>query len=154
NAFPDVVLRIAEVPPATYSGLRERTHDLLLEWCVSPFSHDNDIKVELLFNDALVVVAGPHTRWARRRKIDLAELVDERWILGAPNTANYVDIVEAFATRGLAAPKVALEGLLALPLRIYLLANGQFITAMPKSIASQSPVKILPVELPVRPWPF
>jgi hypothetical protein len=37
---------------------------------------------------------------------------------------------------------------------MYLLESGQFVTAMPKSIASQSPIKIFPVELPVRPWPL
>ena len=43
---------------------------------------------------------------------------------------------------------------LSAPLRMYLLETGQFVTAMPKSIASQSPIKIVPVELPVRPWEF
>src|SRR5262245_927990 len=40
------------------------------------------------------------------------------------------------------------------PLRAHFLVTGRFIGAMPKSIASRSPVKILPVELPVRPWSF
>jgi DNA-binding transcriptional LysR family regulator len=113
----------------------------------------SEVKVEILFEDHLVVVAGPQNRWARRRKIDLADLFGERWILGPPNTANYADVTEAFHARKLPVPKVSIESLSA-PLRTYLLATGQFITAMPKSIASQSPVKILPVELPVRPWPF
>jgi DNA-binding transcriptional LysR family regulator len=158
EAFSGVVLRVADVPAAAWehSGLPERKHDLLLHWSVTPFSSDmlgSDVKVEILFEDHLVVVAGPQTQWARRRKIDLADLVGERWILGPPNTANYADVTEAFRARGLAVPKVSIESLSA-PLRTYLLATGQFITAMPKSIASQSPVKILPVELPVRPWPF
>jgi len=50
-------------------------------------------------------------------------------------------------------PESALETL-CVPLRIHLLVNGRFIGAMPRSLASQSPAKILPVELPVRPWPF
>ena len=158
EAFPGVVLRIEHVPAAVWehAGLRERRHDLLLEWSVRPFSSDfigSDVKVESLFDDRLVIVAGPQSRWARRRKIDLAELVGERWILGAPSTSNYADIAEAFRARGLPVPKVALETL-SVPLRTYLLTNGPFITAMLHSFASYSPVKILPVELPVRPWPF
>jgi len=156
EAFPAVVLRVADVPTTAYSGLRERKHDLILEWCVPPYSSDilgSEVKVEFLFDDHLVVVAGQQSRLDRRRKIDLAELAGERWILGAPDTSNYTYIAEAFRARGLVMPKVVLETL-SVPLRTYLLAAGQFITAMPKSIACQSPMKILPVELPVRPWPF
>jgi DNA-binding transcriptional LysR family regulator len=89
------------------------------------------VKVEFLFEDDVVVVAGPQSRWASRRKIDLAELAAERWILGAPHTANYVDVTQAFRARGLAMPNVALESL-SVPLRAYLLASCDFITAMPK----------------------
>jgi DNA-binding transcriptional LysR family regulator len=157
EAYPKVVLRVSEVPTsAIYSVLRERTHDLHLEWCVPPFSRDdaaNDVNVEYLFDDHFVIVAGLHSQWARRRKIDLAELRAERWMLGAPNNANYEYIAEAFRARGLAMPKIAVETL-SVPLRTHLVASGRFIGAMPRSLASQSPVKILPVELPVRPWPF
>jgi DNA-binding transcriptional LysR family regulator len=156
EAVPGVVLRIADVTITASSGLRERMHDLLLEWYVPPFTSDilgSDVKAEFLFDDHLVVVAGPKTQWARRRKIELAELVGERWILGPPNTASYADTTAVFRARRISVPKVALESL-SVPLRTYLLATGQFITTMPSSVALQSPVKILPVEFPVRPWRF
>ena len=38
---------------------------------------EEDIVSEILFQDRAVVVAGPKSRWARRRKIELAELSDE-----------------------------------------------------------------------------
>jgi len=105
DAYPKVVLRISEVPrSAINSVLRERTHDLHMEWCVPPFSRDdaaNDVNIEYLFDDHFVIVAGPNTRWARRRKIDLAELRAERWMLGPPNTSNYEFIAGAFRARGL-----------------------------------------------------
>ena len=157
DAYPKVVLRISEVPrSAIYSVLRERTHDLHLEWCVPPFSRDdaaNDVNIEYLFDDHFVIVAGPNTRWARRRKIDLAELRAERWMLGPPNTSNYEFIAGAFRARGLAMPMIAVETL-SVPLRTHLVASGRFIGAMPKLLASQSLVKILPVEVPVRPLRF
>ena len=127
-----------------------------LEWCVPPFSLDdvgNDVRVEVLFDDHLVVVAGVQSSWARRRKIELADLVEGPWILGAPSTANYTHIAEAFRARKPPVPKVVLETL-SVPLRAHFLVTGQFIAAMPASLASQSAVKILPVKLPVRPWPF
>ena len=155
--YPKVVLRVSELlAVSSYPVLRERINDLHLEWCVPPFSRDdagNDVNIEYLFDDHLVIVAGLQSRWARRRKIDLAYLRAERWMLGTQNTANYTHIAEAFRARGLEMPKIALETL-SVPLRIHLLVSGQFIGAMPKSLASQSPLKILPVELPVRPWPF
>jgi DNA-binding transcriptional LysR family regulator len=157
EAYPKVVLRLSEVPTSAISSvLRERTHDLHLEWCVPPFTRDdveNDVNVEYLFDDHFVIVAGLRSQWARRRKIDLAELHAEPWILGAPNNANYEYIAEAFRARGLAMPSIAVETL-SVPLRSHLVATGRFIGAMPKLLASQSPVAILPVELPVRPWPF
>jgi DNA-binding transcriptional LysR family regulator len=157
DAYPKVVLRISEVPrSAINSVLRERTHDLHLEWCVPPFPRDdaaNDVSIEYLFDDHFVIVAGPNTRWARRRKIDLAELRAERWMLGPPNTSNYEFIAGAFRARELAMPMIAVETL-SVPLRTHLVASGRFIGAMPKLLASQSLVKILPVEVPVRPLRF
>jgi DNA-binding transcriptional LysR family regulator len=156
ESYPKVVLRVSEVPVTSYSRLRERTHDVHLEFCVPPFSRDdvgNDVNVELLFDDHSVLVAGHQSRWARRRKIDLAELHAEPWILGPPNTANYADIADAFRARGLAMPKIALETHSS-PLRAHFLATGRFIGAMPRSVVSHPLLKILPVELPVRPWPF
>src|SRR5262249_52592245 len=61
ETHPKVALRVSEVPVASYSGLRDRTHDVHLEWCVPPFSREevgNDVNVESLFDDHLVIVAG------------------------------------------------------------------------------------------------
>ena len=57
--------------------------------------------VELLFDDTVVVAAGADSRWARRRKIDLAELVDEPWIFGARDTWHRAMVTEIFQGRGL-----------------------------------------------------
>ena len=45
-----------------------------------------DIDQEVLFDDPLVVVAGMENPWARRRKIKLAELVNEPWTWASPGT--------------------------------------------------------------------
>src|SRR5215475_13982014 len=74
-------------------------------------------------------------------------------MLGSPNTANYEYIAGAFRARGLEMPKIALESL-SVPLRTHLVASGQFVGPMPKLLASQSQVAILPVDLPVQHWPF
>src|SRR5262249_28977953 len=70
-----------------------------------------------------------------------------------PHAASWAGVAEAFRARGLRLRKVAVETV-SVPLRTYLLGAGQFVSAMPKSVASHLPVKILPVKLPDRPWPF
>jgi DNA-binding transcriptional LysR family regulator len=50
-----------------------------------PFEHD-DLAVEFLCSDSMTVVAAPDSKWARRRKIEPAELVDEPWCLPVKDT--------------------------------------------------------------------
>lgn len=159
--YPRVVLHVNDVPPPTRDllGLRERKHDLILNRLVMPLAHDpleDDLNVEVLFDDPLVVAAGAQTRWARRRKIDLAELVDEPWILAPRGTWNYTCVAEAFYARGLDMPKVSLMTL-SVTLRADLLANGEYIAAFQRSVlrlhADRYALKVLPVDLPIRPAP-
>jgi len=114
------------------------------------------LNVEVLFDDELVVAAGTQSRWARRRKIDLAELVNESWILSAPGTWNHTIAAEAFRARGLDLPKISLKTL-SIHLRANLLAAGPSITLFPHSVlrlyGNRFSLKVLPVDLPVRPWP-
>jgi DNA-binding transcriptional LysR family regulator len=158
--YPGVVLDVDDIDLRTYPPrVRERGFDLALtrmrlpDMKSDPF---NDLNVEILFNDELVVAAGMQTRWARRRKIDVAELADERWILTAPNTWNYKVVEEAFRARGLDMPKVSMKTL-SVHLRTNLLATGQCITAFPRSVlnlyAHRFSLKVLPLDLPVWPWP-
>jgi DNA-binding transcriptional LysR family regulator len=97
---------------AESSALRERTIDLGMFLLVKP--HDDklfaeDLNVEVLFHEQLVAVAGGHSRWMRRRKIDLAELVDEPWVLTESDTMSYIRVAAAFAARGLGVPKRILQ---------------------------------------------
>ena len=41
---------------------------------------------KLLFNDELVLVAGIASRWARRRKLSLADLAEARWVQTSPGS--------------------------------------------------------------------
>src|SRR6187399_2759041 len=116
----------------------------------------DDMNVEVLFHDELVVVAGRQSRWARRRKVDLAELVDEPWVLATPGSGPHRIVSEAFQARGLSTPNISLMTL-SVHLRANMVASGQFITTFPNSVvrlhADRLSLKVLPVDLPVRPWP-
>ena len=111
------------------------------------------MNVERLFDDPLVVVAGRHSRWARRRKIDLAELIDEPWIMQGTHTWNYARVEEAFRERGLGMPKTRLVTL-SWPLISHFVFDGPYITTYAKSVAVRHSLKVLPVNLPIRPWPL
>ena len=53
----------------------------------------------------LVAVAGPESHWASRQKIELAELVDEPWILPPYNSVPGPFIRDIFQAHGLEPPK-------------------------------------------------
>jgi len=158
--YPGVVLDVEDIDFRSFlPKLRDRTFDLVLTRRGLPGADRepvNDLNIEVLFKDELVVAAGIQTQWACRRKIDLAELADQRWILTAPETWNYRVLAEAFRARGLDMPRLSVKTL-SVHLRTNLLATGRFITAFPRSVlhlnADRFSLKALPLELPVRPWP-
>jgi DNA-binding transcriptional LysR family regulator len=114
------------------------------------------LSVEVLFQDEVVVAAGLQNRWIKRRKIELAELMGEPWILSAPGSWNHTVVVDAFRANGLGPPKIALNTL-SVHLRANLLASGPYITVFPLSVlrtyGSRFLLKVLPIDFPSRPWP-
>ena len=155
QSYPQVTLHVDEVLSLDHglSELRARNHDLILGRLMMPLSREagDDLNAEVLFEDPLVVAAGKQTRWASRRKIDLAELIDEVWTLPASNSMNYMGMADAFRMRGLGMPKIGLVTF-SVHLRSQLVTSGQFIAALPKSIADRYALKVLPIELGVKPW--
>jgi DNA-binding transcriptional LysR family regulator len=157
--YPRVVVHLDEVAFASatndFRELRERKYDLVLErgGALPAKGSADDLNIEFLFDDQLVIVAGEQSKWVtRRRKIDLAELHDEPWIMQAPHTWNYRILTEACQARGLVMPRASLVTL-SMSVITHFLAGGQFITSMPRSVAYFKSLKVLPVDLPVRPWP-
>jgi DNA-binding transcriptional LysR family regulator len=157
--YPRVVLHLDEVTAASAArnlqDLRDRKYDLVLGlgYPIEEWSAD-DLNVEALFDEGLVIVAGTRSKWAaRRRPIDLAELVNEPWIMQGPQTWNHRILAEACRAHGIALPKGRVVTL-SISVITHFLADGHFITAMPRSVARFHSFKILPVKLPVRPWPM
>jgi DNA-binding transcriptional LysR family regulator len=158
--YPRVVLHFDEVTsavdPSDLQELRERKYDLILGRGWAPQLGDqsaDDLNVKSLFDDQLVIAVGAKSKWAaRRRKIDLAELVDEPWIMQGPQTWNYQSLAAACHARGVATPRASLVTL-SMAVITHFLADGQFITSMPRSVAYFCKLKVLPVDLPTRPWP-
>ena len=68
---PDVYELSASAPSISSLGEFSRTHE-------------KDFDVEILFDDPQFIVAGARSRWVNRRKIALADLLDEPWVLPDP----------------------------------------------------------------------
>lgn len=109
------------------------------------------INVTSLFEDTVIVAAGAQSRWARRRRIELDELVNEPWALPPDGSAVGAIIRDAFHARGLA-PPAATVVMGSATTRSRLAATGRFLTVIPEFAlmlpGRDASLKALPVELP------
>jgi len=132
-----------------YQSLVERSVELVMTGITSPVPEE--LVAENLFDDSLFVASGLQNPWTRRRKIELAELVDEPWTLPPYDSNPGVLLVDAFRASGLDLPRIAVVTL-SLNLRIRLLATGRYLTMLAGyalTPPSKYPlIKALPVELP------
>lgn len=114
---------------AQYQQLEARQIDVVVSRIYSPPSEEHS--VEVLFEDPLVVVAGRGHPFARRRKIEIAELLDELWTL-QPSESNFGSFaLDAFRALGLSPPQIAVATT-SLHLRGELLATGRYLTMAPR----------------------
>ena len=157
--FPHVSLRVdySDSLLPQLSQLRDRHFDICLgRWRKLPVA-DGDFRVEVLFDDETVIAASRHSRWAGQKKVELAELKDEFWVITPPESWNYSIIAESYRRLGLEMPKPFLVTY-SVPLRVSLVANSDRITAFPASVLrfnrDNLGLAILPVELPPQVWPI
>jgi len=154
SEHPAVVVHVLQTNAdgQEFRELRERRIDFALARTTTKLAHD-DLDVELLFDDPHRVVAAANSPWARRRKLELSDLVHERWVFASNHVVREL-IAEAFAARGLEMPqeRVSANSIL---LRNDLLATGRFLTVLPDSVlqchAKQWSLKALAVDLDVKP---
>jgi DNA-binding transcriptional LysR family regulator len=146
-------------PTVEVPELHERKVDLVLARLENNLVRDDvseDLNVEVLFNDPFVLVVSEKSKWARRRKIELADLIDERFIAPPAETWSGALVAEAFKKRGLKAPKFAISTF-SITLRNSLAGNGEFITILPSSVVrmhgERYSLNVLPIELPVHRYP-
>ena len=153
--YPGVAIDVASVIMSEqHRELRERKVDLVVGR-ISP-SKEEDIHTEVLFHDGIVVVAGLQSRWSRRRKVDLSELAGEPWVFPQPESPFNAPVGDLFRARGLPFPPRGLaRG--SVNLLCALVASGPFLGLFPRSLlhfgVNLPPLKVLPLELPIRPMP-
>ena len=157
QTYPRVVVHIDELAPLTrdLSGLHERKYDLLMGRSNKPPEEKffgDDVNLEILFEDRFVVASAKDSHWARRRKTDLADLTEARWVLTEPFTFAYAGVAEAFRLRGLAMPEVTVITS-SVVIANHLLAKNQAITVTSKFAAESAGLHVLPIDLGLGSWP-
>jgi len=161
SPYPRVAFHITELisPTFEFPELRDRTIDLMLALLPGPTTGHklgDDVSVETVFDDRLFVVAGIQSRWARRRKIELAELADESWLLAPPGSWMSSFVAEAFTAKGLGMPRIKVASY-SVPLLYSLYPTGRYIGVLGgltlRLSGKRLGIKALPIDLPVWPWP-
>jgi len=130
--------------------LSQRNVDLLIARRFGPIAEER-LGFEFLFDDSSVVAAGAQSPWARRRRIEFAELLKELWVLPPLGSEIASIAMEAFRANGVDYPRTAV--VTDSPhARMSLLATGRFVTILSASAlkfpATRAEIKALPVPLP------
>ena len=147
--YPRVVFRLVTgYVQALHRELTDRNVDLLIARRSGPIA-DERLDYEFLFDDSYSVAVGARNPLARRRRIELAELVSEPWVLPPPESTLGSVTMEAFRSRGLACPRTTVVAEPA-DVRVSLLATGRFISmftdAFLKFSTKRREVKVLPIK--------
>jgi DNA-binding transcriptional LysR family regulator len=149
---PRVQLRVihADVALSQFSPLRERKVELLVGRLMDPFVED-DMVFEPLIQEPFVAVAAVNSRWARRRRVELADLMEESWVLPPQDSTPGEIISGIFAASGLKSPRPGIATL-SIQLTTTLIATGKFVGILPNSVARFSSrrvgLKILAARIP------
>jgi DNA-binding transcriptional LysR family regulator len=150
---PKIIVHVTDVTVSEHIHyLQDRKLDLILGGS-APLNRDDDLHAETLFEESFTVVTGAQSPWARRRKVALAELMDEAWLYGEPNNATQARISAAIQAKTGRLPRVATYTT-SMNLRLALLASGDYISCIPSSVyrygAQVKPIKALPVDMDIK----
>ncbi len=134
-----------------HAALRNREVDLVIGRSPLSIVGADDLHAEVLFNEGLLVVAGARSKWARRSKLKLAELLDEPWVMPPPNSAAAQLIAELFDAAGVRTPRPTITAV-SMAMNIHLVISGPFLALLPASTvllsAKYQPLKALRIALP------
>jgi DNA-binding transcriptional LysR family regulator len=158
SKFPKLVfqMEIGDVASLQTHLLRERKCEFAITRMLAD-APEPDMDAEVLFHERIAVVAGPRSKWLKRRKIALAELVDEPWILTRTEIEPGAPVFEAFRAVGSDVPRARVLSF-SLNLRQNMLATGRRLTIVPGSVIRYGPdhrlfnvlpVKLAPSSLPI-----
>jgi DNA-binding transcriptional LysR family regulator len=153
---PRISFHVVTADPVTITDRELRQRNIELAIAPTPgLNLGADITAEILFDDRQVVMADAHSKWARRRNMRLADLINEPWLLPPPGSIIGSSILEVFGASGLEPPRHQVVSF-SIPLHHHLLASGRFLIMLPVSMARLGKhlhLKILEVGIPGIPRP-
>jgi DNA-binding transcriptional LysR family regulator len=131
-----------------FDELRKRNVELLIGRLPRPFIED-DLVAEELFDEPFLAFSGTESRWARRRQIRLADLIDEPWVLPPYDSIPGALIAQFFRSNDLEPPRARLVTL-SVQLTVALVSSGRYVGLLPAAVlqfsARRLSLKILPVK--------
>jgi DNA-binding transcriptional LysR family regulator len=154
--YPKLIIRVTqdELVAMRDLHLRERKFELGIGRIPSSFEEE-EIDAEILFKEPAFVVAGVGNKWVHRRKIELAELIDEPWILPPPEALSGSQFQQAFRVKGLDYPPRSTVVALSSQMTVSLVATGRYLGILPGGMlrfcGKRLSLKVLPVNLPIQP---
>jgi DNA-binding transcriptional LysR family regulator len=113
--------------------------------------NEPDLVAEPLFDEPLVVAAGSESRWAKRRKLTLADLIGEPWVLPTPGSLARSLQDEVFRRNGVDVPS-ARALTVSLHLFIRLIETGRWLGLVPASTMRFGGKGLGIKALPVKTW--
>jgi DNA-binding transcriptional LysR family regulator len=154
--YPKVKLHVFQTTTHLigFAALHERRADVVLTLLPRPYEGDltEHLQTEVLFHDWICLAAATQSPWARRRKIELADLVDAALISPDADTQGGAAVAEAFRTARLPVPQITVTTF-SVHLRNILSMRGRFIAVLPGSILRFNPglysLKELPLDVPM-----
>jgi len=155
--FPRAVLHVLheDIGHHQHDNLRRRNVELVLGRLPIAMT-EPDLVAETLFDEPNVVVAGKESRWAKRRNLDLADLMGEPWVLPELGSLARSLQDEAFRLSGVQPPAATVVSI-SLHLYMRLIETGRWIGLVPASVmrfgGQHMRLKILQVKIVSPPAP-
>ena len=140
---------VASDTAGLYREVIERNVELAICRMIGPLP--DDLAAEVLFHDSLAVLTSARNPLTRRRKLTLADLVDEPWVQLPADSLFGGMVVEVFRAHGYEPPRPTVVTHSEY-LKNDFLAKGRFLTLLPgfmlKVPGWQPRLKALPIALP------
>jgi DNA-binding transcriptional LysR family regulator len=153
--FPRMTFKVMQAGSAELveGCLRDRKIELVVGPLPLPVD-DRDLVTTVAYHSAVRILAGKQSPWSRRRKIELAELVEEPWCQPWPESHAASWFTRAFLAHALPVPKSVVTTV-SEQLRSRLIAGGRFLGMSSDAVLRFNPsrpsLKILPVAIMMPP---